>query len=572
MQIKSIELKNIASFKDSVVFNIEPRRVYHVYGRIGSGKSTLFSEAIRWCLYGDTIKGSKAKDIISDGFKGGYVKLKTDIGIIKRSRNGSETNLTLNRKPIKQEKLASLLQIDKDLFLNSVVFGQGMTGFMLLSDSGKRDLISKIHLDFIDQKIEKLKNYGIAIKDRFDNVEYKLVELSRIEADVMETFNQLREMEKDSKAKLKQDKERLKELKGQSKEHSKAIKILVKKHAKAQEVKKEYVRSKEQLDKTINDLENEISGMWALVKSSKEDLKVTQMDKCPVCFGVIDSAAKKRIKKNIMPLINERTKALEKLNRKLEESIKDRVKVESRLEKVEKEIFGYDRELKNLSEKKSAVNSKIEEIERKSVDPNLVDLADRHKKRLQQIQSELSIMESKKEKYEKYIQAQEFWLLKLKEFRSKMFSTIVEHFVPVCNGYLGRLTNGELRIKIKTGLKGTKRITDKFEVNVLNSEGKVVDLKRLSGGERKMLALSMNMSFAMLMNKFYAQDWNIIVFDEAFDSLDYSARGKVLDLLVGIKNETGKTIILISHEDLGHDEVIPVEVIKNRKGSRYFIR
>lgn len=80
---KKLTIHNFMSFSDSYV-NLNTPGYTLIIGENnskldnttsnGSGKSSIL-EAIMWCLTGETIRGTKGKDVLKQGEKEGFVKL-----------------------------------------------------------------------------------------------------------------------------------------------------------------------------------------------------------------------------------------------------------------------------------------------------------------------------------------------------------------------------------------------------------------------------------------------------------------------------------------------------------------
>jgi DNA repair exonuclease SbcCD ATPase subunit len=150
----------------------------------GSGKSTLF-EAIVWCLWGTTLRGLKADEVLprwinpqvrksnrsgpwakrKAKFKGCLVELEIEdeeTGVqylVRRTRSHpvyrSDLYLEADGKDIRghsvsdtQSKLDSILDIDLQTFSNSVLFGQGLTKklrkFSEMTDAEQKDVLELV--------------------------------------------------------------------------------------------------------------------------------------------------------------------------------------------------------------------------------------------------------------------------------------------------------------------------------------------------------------------------------------------------------------------------------------------
>lgn len=120
--------------------NVSPR-----LGSNGVGKSTIL-DAIVWCLYGRTVRGLKASDVVSWSQKRATVTLKLVIGGYKYtiSRSQSPNSLTIDNRPADQEAVSKVLRVNADGFLSSVIRPQFGDGFLSLKPADKLTLFSQV--------------------------------------------------------------------------------------------------------------------------------------------------------------------------------------------------------------------------------------------------------------------------------------------------------------------------------------------------------------------------------------------------------------------------------------------
>lgn len=114
-------------------------------GANGAGKSTLFN-AVVWCLYGTTAKGSKTSDVLSWGAKKVCVSTTWQISgqeyVI--TREGPPNRLYINETPVTQEELDAILGLSRIRFLHSIIFGQDCRLFIDLPVSDRAILLDEI--------------------------------------------------------------------------------------------------------------------------------------------------------------------------------------------------------------------------------------------------------------------------------------------------------------------------------------------------------------------------------------------------------------------------------------------
>lgn len=154
----------------------------------------------------------------------------------------------------------------------------------------------------------------------------------------------------------------------------------------------------------------------------------------------------------------------------------------------------------------------------------------------------------------------EFW--KLAFSSSGIPSMLIDEAVPFMNKkvseYLDKLTNGRYIVSFDT-LAETKKgeFRDKISVNVLDTHTRASSRIQLSGGQTRIIDIATILTLGDLQSNIQDVKFNILLFDEIFDSLDEENIGFVSKVLSNMK--VGKSIYLISHrheEQLEADEVL----------------
>jgi DNA repair exonuclease SbcCD ATPase subunit len=163
--IHEVILDNFRSYVGEHVFKVPKRSgLYSLTGRNednprletnGCGKSSLL-DAIFWCLYGRTLRGLKAGDVVSWGAKSCSVTVTLTIGHkrLRVRRSQSPNGLTLEAdaasdRPIEQDGLQKYLRLTPEAFVHSVILPQFGDSFFDLKPADKLTLFSEIlELDY----------------------------------------------------------------------------------------------------------------------------------------------------------------------------------------------------------------------------------------------------------------------------------------------------------------------------------------------------------------------------------------------------------------------------------------
>jgi len=154
------------------------------------------------------------------------------------------------------------------------------------------------------------------------------------------------------------------------------------------------------------------------------------------------------------------------------------------------------------------------------------------------------------------------------EFWKKAYSPtgipaiLIDEAVPFMNEriaeYLEKLTNGRYIVSFDT-LASTKsgEFRDKISVNVVDTLTRANSRIQLSGGQTRIIDIATILTLRDLQSNIQDVNFNILIFDEIFDSLDEENIGFVSKVLTQLK--IGKSIYLISHrheDQLETDETL----------------
>jgi DNA repair exonuclease SbcCD ATPase subunit len=558
MLITGIEAEgfgNIGSKK--VHMKLKEGNLYNISGKNGSGKSTLYVDIITWVFYGSVSKRIYIGDIINDDCVRCKCTVIVDNKKVTRCRSfKSGETIFYNHKLISQKELDTIIGIDKDIFLNAVVFGKSMSGFVLLNDGGKKKLISKIQVSMVDEKLEKLI---------FESKELE-IELETINDSIVGVKNDI-ERYIESTEKIK---------KSISSNTDIRSRVAIKDLDKIKSLKQVAEKKRNEINNRMHELKDKMRMVIDLIQNNefiinKNDFQikalktniqsVSKMSKCDRCMKTITDKEKNDIMKTMAVQIKE----LENDNRIL--GTKDS-KLNDRLLKIDKKYNAVKKEDNDISETIArycdretglVANLKVFKCDKKkniraAIQDNRRMIISNKKVLKEELYPQLKRIRNK-------LAAYAFWIQKIKYFRANIFNAIVNKFIPYCNSYLATITDNRFSISMNVGLKGKKNITDKFST-VIFDNGKKVNFERLSSGEKKIVSMSMSLAFAMVINNFYAKGINYMVFDEAFDALDSEHRSRVVDILVRYARTTKKSIVLITHEETERENVINKVVSK----------
>lgn len=180
LKFKSVTFKNFMSYKEASL-DLDNKGLVLIEGvndtnasfkANGAGKTTL-AEAIVYALYGTTLRGGKADDVINREVGKGtavFLELEKD-GTAYRieryrkhgtNRNGvklfqGDQELTQKSASATNEMILKLIGIDFYTFVNSVMYGQGnLPMFTTATDKGKKEILETVTGIGIYQKAQNV--------------------------------------------------------------------------------------------------------------------------------------------------------------------------------------------------------------------------------------------------------------------------------------------------------------------------------------------------------------------------------------------------------------------------------
>ena len=592
-----------------------------------AGKTTAFVHAPLWCLFGETLNGLKADDVINDTenkncvvtltvenndskyFIRRYRKHKTGKNDLHLFKYGDEpiheTNLTKSSIAETQAEINKLFDLDWDIFTNTIVFGQGnIKRFSELTDKERKELLDKIlSLDVLQQwqtKIkETIKNFNTQISniDRvvYDNeLSYKNIvnKLANIDSSII-TYdktkkekikniqNEITELQAKLNAQNNSEIEKqallLKKIKaGLNKTVGSGdayINILDKMHKIDIEIKKE--------EYNIDALNRDIK----IIKNKIYNIENDGRDNCDSCGQTITKESTEQFKeaydtqvstKNM--LLTQHVHAKEAFVYERQTLEKEKIKIQETLSKM-KEYEDY----KNSIEKSIAlheVNKNAQDHIRTTIEQKLESINKiqdeevPYLKMKREYTEELSIIkfttancEVAKDALLKEIEYYKFWEIGFSNtgIKSFLLDNIVPFLTEKANYYLDFLTKSEIKILFDTTTvnKSNDKEVDKLSIK-LYKNGKEYGFEKTSGGEKKRIDICISLALQSLLTS-KSNCVNISVYDELFDSLDEIGIDCVMKLLQE-ESKHKDSIFVISHNDNLKDRFKNVVTIKKNNG------
>ena len=533
----------------------------------GKGKSSILSSLV-WALYGKNLKGVsnvntwesvRPKDYLGtmvelyfqkDSHLFKIIRCQKYRGILEDGAKGNDRLIFLKDNELVnvkgknqiQDEICKEVGLSYTLFMNSIMFGQGIKRLIQESNSDKKKIFEEVFdLEFLNLAkgiAQQDKNNLIA---KVNEVEHQS-ELLKRELDTnREAYFDLRDREKSFKKKIRDEKRELKQ------DREKLTKLLIE---KKKQIKDEVDTSLQVKIKRQNNLILDLRGK---IKDAKN------LSNVPL---------KKVIKELVIQLESGHYK------RALRDA-KSIYKAFSDLDKYDKEYqeaLGRLEKLSNVNDKYKKLKSDCDDIasDIASIDEDLDKLkreklkvmSPKYKQKLKEIRKKLRKVDE--DFHNKELELENYnWLiddpLGNNGIKAYLFDSSLDRLNSTLEKYAQVLG---FRIEFTIDL-GTAR---KDFVTLIERDGQIIDYDELSGGEKQICNIAM--AFAMNEALTASKGINLAFLDEVFESLSSDN----IEVVISLIRHTflDKTLFLITHHDslpLSNTKILQVEKVNGL--SRY---
>lgn len=529
--------------------NLGSKGITVIRGATGEGKTTILS-ALVWGAYGKNLKGKSDVNTWEKYRPKNYNGTKVEIYFGKDGKthkitrclkykgevNGAKgkdrliyeidaVEVSEKNKGEIQALINADLGMSYSLFMNSILFGQGMKRLIQESSSDKKDLFEEIfELEYISKARDIAKGYY---------------------TEALREYNEISQKYSSSKEKKQSIQRMLDDLKKQANhvknDLSSRVKVLEKKlsllaKAKKENELKETVTYKNRIEQRIQEARDNQKELLNKINDAKKKTRVSLEE----FIGVIIKLLKRGDIKNSLKRLMEVKKAFGDIERlqdkcsKLADKISNyRDKLEElrdqeyEANKVQRDIDLTKAEIKKLlSEKKAGVNMGLI----KKYKTQLSTLSDK----LQAIESEMEEKRSKVDNY-KWVMDDPLGNRGIKAFLFESSLDILNETLESYSEVLG------FSILFYVDIQGVKK---DFNTQII-MDGIEVSYEELSGGQKTLVNIAMAFAMNEVMTK--AKGINIAFLDEVFENLS----SEYVDLVIGLirKIYKDKTLYLISHQE-----------------------
>ncbi len=529
--------------------NLGSKGITVIRGATGEGKTTILS-ALVWGAYGKNLKGKSDVNTWEKYRPKNYNGTKVEIYFGKDGKthkitrclkykgevNGAKgkdrliyeidaVEVSEKNKGEIQALINADLGMSYSLFMNSILFGQGMKRLIQESSSDKKDLFEEIfELEYISKARDIAKGYY---------------------TEALREYNEISQKYSSSKEKKQSIQRMLDDLKKQANhvknDLSSRVKVLEKKlsllaKAKKENELKETVTYKNRIEQRIQEARDNQKELLNKINDAKRKTRVSLEE----FIGVIIKLLKRGDIKNSLKRLMEVKKAFGDIERlqdkcsKLADKISNyRDKLEElrdqeyEANKVQRDIDLTHVEIKKLlSEKRAGVNLGLI----KKYKTQLSTISDK----LQSIESEMEEKRAKVDNY-KWVMDDPLGNRGIKAFLFESSLDILNETLESYSEVLG------FSILFYVDIQGVKK---DFNTQII-MDGIEVSYEELSGGQKTLVNIAMAFAMNEVMTK--AKGINIAFLDEVFENLS----SEYVDLVIGLirKIYKDKTLYLISHQE-----------------------
>lgn len=564
--IKFLKL-NIEGFCSIPQFELEldSPGITVIRGFNGQGKSSLFS-ALVWGLYGKNLKGISDVNTWDkfrlDTYKGTKVEVyfESSKGLHKIIRcqnykakvgNGLGNNrliylIDTEESPIKgklelQNQISRDLGMSYNLFINSVMFGQGLTRLIQESGADQKKLFEEIFdLNYLTIARNIASNRMNELSPKISKAQYELNYRTRNKEEIKQNIQEIKSSRDSYQDQIKQDEETYK---SQIKKLEKSLKEFEDLPKKIEKTNRDF----EKLEKSLREYKQYIANP-DYKKVSLEELvdkviKLIEEEKIKASLTVLrdikSSIVKTREYQDKISQLNEERYKLSQVKHNNLIKDKDRIHIESQIKQIANSLKRID---KNT--------------------PDYDSMISRYKENLKKIKRESREFKNEAESLTKEYELIK-WAYDDPLGNNGIKAYLFESSLGLINELLKSYSN-ILGFNIYFGMDLST--TRKDFVVAINLNGIDVFYEELSGGQKQLVNLAM--AFAMNQALSRSKGLNIAFLDEIFESLSEDNIGIVIDLIKKIYQN--KTLFLITHQ-----ESLPIPNsktlrVKNIKGLSHY--
>jgi len=592
-----------------------------------AGKTTAFVHAPLWCLFGETLNGLKADDVINDVENKKcsvtlVIENKDTKYFIQRNRKHDlaknnlqlamyedypehSTYLTKSSMAETQAEINRLFDLDWNIFTNTIVFGQGnIKRFSELTDKERKELLDKIlSLDVLQQwqakTKETIKNFNTQMSNINRTINDNELSYKNITNKLANIDNSTENYDKTKKEKIKNIQNEITELQAKLNAQNNSeiekqalllekIKVRLNKTLGSGDA---YINVLDKIHKIDIEIKKEEYSIAALnrdikiIKNKIDNIENDGRDNCDSCGQTITKESTEHFKETYITQLSTENMLLvqhvhakeafifekqtaEKEKTKIQETLSSRKEYEEYKNSIEKNIALHEANKNAQDHIRATIEQKLESINKiQDEEAPYLKMKKEYAEELSIIKLTIANCEVAKDGLLKEIEYYKFWETGFSNtgIKSFLLDSIVPFLTEKANYYLDFLTNSEIKILFDTTTvnKSNDKEVDKLSIK-LYKNGKEYGFEKTSGGEKKRIDICISLALQSLLTS-KSNCVNVGIFDEIFDSLDDVGIDCIMKLLQEeIKHKD--SIFVISHNDNLKEKFNNIITVKKNNG------
>ena len=518
-----------------------------IRGANGFGKTSIFT-ALVWALYGKNLKGNPDVNTWPKFRPKGYKGTKVEVffksenhiccitrclrytGEVSGSKGGNRLIYLVDGDPVSEKGKRSIQDlIDKSLgmsytlFVNSVMFGQGLKRLIQETGSSQREIFEEV---FELGYLTKAKKIA---QDRYAKSDQQYQSVVREVEHLTSTINAFKDN-------LKISKDRLAQFDTEKQESIDKVKSRIKSTKSAIKSSREKLDSlnPDKLESQLQMIEKSIAFERGKLEAARKATGISLEDLIDNIIELL-TAKKYTASLNKLKTLQSAFRTQESSKEKIQE-LKDK---SSQLNDKEWKIRELRRSIKNLEGELDSLKEKKAELE--SSTPDFKAIIDDLKDKIKKAKEKLAGYNASKSAYEESRNLYH-WAYTDPLGNMGIKSYLFESSLGQLNEILGTYSeiigfSIQFQVDLTTARKDFK--------TVITLEGQQVSYDDLSGGQKQLTNLAMAFSMNALIAQ--AQGTNIAFLDEVFESLSDDNIEIVISLIRKIYQD--KTLFLITHQE-----------------------
>ena len=604
--IHQIWLDNFKSFRGKHTFRFpEETGLYFVTGknedspRLGAngiGKSTLL-DAIYWCLYGRTLRGLKANDVITWDEKTCTVSLTMQVGEIpfKVTRGQSPNYLSIDGVKVEQEAVNDLIRLTPEAFVYGVMLPQFGQSFFELKPADKLTLFSQIMgLDYWLERSEKAATTTKQFEDDIAAVSSAIATSKRRKDD---TLIDLKTLERNAEMAEEAAKAAALAVKKEAAALSAQIKIILDNFNDADawhkellaevEIKEDSIEQMKKVEKVYLDrskaLHTERTTLGARMEVAFEakELLNKLKDVCPTCKQKVDKKHLNQERANLEKALEEHRVAFDAMTKKWDIAYRFYEKTMVSIEEANNALKAVNRDVSKALVKKQTANSELSYLKsrKKDIDGKVTVKENPYRAMIEskltqhdKLTKEIATGTQKLNDLNAQHAAAIYWVAGFKRVRLFIIDETLKALEMEVNSSLTSLGLVDWQIEFDVERENKSGgVTKGFVVFVRSPDHpEPVRFESWSGGETQRLQLAGDLGLANLIMQQAGLVSTIEMLDEPSEHLSTEGVMDLVETLAQRAIHDDKRILLVDHRTIDFSGFTDtINIIKTEDGSAF---